>query len=112
METLLVQLDPNQLSASWLVLDENGQPLAALHRGELEQLKDFARQRRIFCLIDSANIYINQVLLPAGRNRRKLIQAIPFAMEDDLAEELENLHFALGKEKIVEPVLYQKSCAR
>ena len=99
METLLVQLDQNQQSARWLVLDDKGQPNAAMRSGGLEQLKDFSQQRRIFCLVDGSNIFLDSVVLPSGRNRRKLLQAIPFALEDDLAEDLESLHFAIGKEQ-------------
>lgn len=101
METLLVQLDPNRESARWLVLDEKGQPHAAMRSGGLDQLKDFSQQRRVVCLLEGSNVFLDQVVLPAGRNRRKLIQAIPFAMEDDLAEDLDNLHFALGREQAV-----------
>ncbi|MBN1378627.1 MAG: type II secretion system protein GspL [Gammaproteobacteria bacterium] len=102
METLLVQPDQNWHSAQWLVLDESGQPHAAMRSGTLEQLKDFSQQRRVVCLLDGCHVQLEQLLLPAGRNRRKLLQAIPFALEDDLADDLDDLHFALGKESLVE----------
>jgi general secretion pathway protein L len=102
METLLVKLDQDQHTAQWLVLDESGQPHAAMRSGGLDQLKDFSQQRRVVCLLDGSHVLLDQVSLPAGRNRRKLIQAIPFALEEDLAEDLGDLHFALGKEQLVE----------
>ena len=102
METLLVKLDQDRQTAQWLVLDENGQPHAAMRSGGLDQLKDFSQQRRVVCLLDGSDVLLDKVLLPSSRNRKKILQAIPFALEDELAEDLENLHFALGKEKLVE----------
>jgi general secretion pathway protein L len=32
-----------------------------------------------------------------GRNRQKLLRAVPFALEEQLSDEVENLHFAVGK---------------
>jgi general secretion pathway protein L len=101
METLLVKLDQERLTAQWLVLDESGQPHAAIRDGGLDQLKDFSQQRRVVCLLDGSLVLLDQVVLPAGRNRRKLIQAIPYALEDDLAEDLDDLHFALGRDQVV-----------
>lgn len=102
METLFIQLD-DQNSAQWLVLDDEGRPAASLHRGPLESLKDFARQRRIVCALNSGNVLLEQVRLPASRNRRRLQQAVPFALEDELAEDIDALHFALGKERTPAP---------
>ena len=94
-----------------MVLDEKAQPLAAVQHGALTQLKDFTRQRRIVCLLDGRDVFLEHVRLPASRNRRKLLQAIPFALEDDLADDLENLHFALGKEQSVAALNGEKSDA-
>jgi general secretion pathway protein L len=102
METLFIKPDPGSDHAQWIVIDSAGNPHAAMRQGSLDQVHDFARQRRIVCVIPAADIYLGQALLPAQGNRNKYRQAIPYALEDDLAEDLEQLHFALGREQPVE----------
>jgi general secretion pathway protein L len=102
METLFIQPERDGHSARWLVLDDSGQPHAGMRHGALEQVKDFTRQRRVVCALDSTEILLERARLPASRNRRKLQQAVPFALEDELAEDVDALHFALGKERTVE----------
>lgn len=104
METLYIQLNPDNESAQWLVLDEKNQPHSAIRQGPVSSLKDFSKQRRIVCALNSSDIFLTEVTLPFSRNRRKLEQAVPYMLEDELAEDVEKLHFALGKaqEQILE----------
>ncbi len=99
MESLLIKLDQNHpTQAQWVVIGNDGTPHAAIREGSLALAREHAKQRRIICTMPSSDIALNQVTLPANRNRRKLLQAAPFALEDDLAEDLDNLHLAFGKE--------------
>jgi general secretion pathway protein L len=102
METLLIKPDPASDHAQWVVIDSAGNPHAAIGQGSLGQVHDLARQRRIVCVIPAVDIYLGQALLPAQGNRNKYRQAIPYALEEDLAEDPEQLHFALGREQAVE----------
>ncbi|HEX5055545.1 MAG TPA: type II secretion system protein GspL [Gammaproteobacteria bacterium] len=102
METLLIKPDPASDHAQWVVIDSAGNPHSTVGQGALGQVHDIARQRRIVCMIPAVDIYLGQALLPAQGNRNKYRQAVPFALEDDLVEDLEELHFALGKEQPVE----------
>jgi general secretion pathway protein L len=101
METLFIKPDPGSDHAQWVVIDSAGNPHAAMRQGSLNQVHDFARQRRIVCVVPAADIYLGQALLPAQGNRNKYRQAIPYALEDELAEDPEQLHFALGREQAV-----------
>lgn len=98
METLFIQLNRDRESAQWQVLNEQNQPHASVLQGPLSRLKEFTRQRRVVCAINSDDLLLTEAKLPASRNRRRLLQAIPFALEDELAEDIEQLHFAIGKE--------------
>lgn len=102
METLFIKPDPGSDHAQWVIIDSAGNPHAAIRQGSLGQVHDFARQRRVVCVVPAVDIYLGQALLPAQGNRNKYRQAIPYALEDDLAEDLEQLHFALGKEQPVQ----------
>src|SRR5688572_10832210 len=102
METLFIKPDPASDHAQWVVIDAAGNPHAAVRQGPLSEIHDFARQRRIVCMVPAVDIYLGQALLPAQGNRNKYRQAIPYALEEELAEDPEQLHFALGKEQPVE----------
>jgi general secretion pathway protein L len=101
METLFVKPDPAADHAQWVVIDSAGNPHASVRQGPLSQVHDFARQRRVVCVIPAVDIYLGLALLPAQGNRNKYRQAIPYALEDELAEDPEQLHFALGREQPV-----------
>ena len=109
METLFIKPDPGSDHAQWIVIDSAGNPHAAMRQGSLSQVHDFARQRRIVCVVPAADIYLGHALLPAQSNRNKYRQAIPYALEEDLAEDPEQLHFALGKEQAVQIQSDEKS---
>lgn len=102
METLFIKLDnKNPDTVQWVVIDEAGNPEALVRQGSLEEAREFVSQRRIVCAIPGTDVFLDHVSLPSSRNRRKLQQAVPFAMEDNLAEDLDDLQFALGKERTV-----------
>ena len=50
---------------------------------------------RIIALAPSEHITLTQVSLPV-RQTSRLLQAIPFALEDQLADDVDDLHFAIG----------------
>ncbi|HYW03040.1 MAG TPA: type II secretion system protein GspL [Gammaproteobacteria bacterium] len=65
-------------------------------RGDLEALAAAARGHDVVLLAPTAEVLLTRVDLPV-RNRARLRQATPFALEEHLAEDIENLHFALGE---------------
>jgi general secretion pathway protein L len=98
METLLIRLYPAAGDdvppvAEWLVVGAKSHGQVGL--GSLEEASSAARLRRAVVLVPSENILLTQVTLKA-RNREQLIRAIPYALEEDLAEDVELLHFAPG----------------
>lgn len=102
METLFIKLDNKSPdTAQWVVVDEAGNPQPTIRQGSLTEAGAFAHQRRVVCAIPTTDVYLDHVNLPGSRSRRKLQQAVPFALEDDLAEDLDDLHFAMGKEQTV-----------
>jgi general secretion pathway protein L len=59
-------------------------------------MASIARGKKVSLLIDSRFTTVMSVTVPS-KNRSKQLQAIPYAMEDHLAEDLEDVHFAIGK---------------
>ncbi len=81
---------------SWAAADGSGR-LSALPSGEHDPaLKTMAAARRVALLVPGGDVSCFPVQLPAG-NEARLLQLAPFALEDQVSEDVEHLHFAVGK---------------
>jgi general secretion pathway protein L len=100
METLVIRLFPATGSeesppAEWLVVGNNRLPVGESTYGTLAEAATAARQRRAVVLVPSEQVLLTRTAVTA-RSREQLMRAIPFALEEDLAEDVEQLHFAPG----------------
>jgi general secretion pathway protein L len=107
METLLIRLysrpvNENPVSetdasptAEWQVLGSNRLPSGEPGYGALEEAAAAAHYRRTVVLVPSEDILLTRVDIKV-RNREQLGRALPFALEEELAEDVEQLHFAPG----------------
>jgi len=89
-----MRIDPTATQASWQLV-ENGQLVGPLGRGAPGDAQRFARGVPVVLLVPSEEIFLDNVALP-GKNRQKLRRAIPYAVEDRLIDDVEELHFALS----------------
>src|SRR6056297_2137512 len=71
-------------------------PSITLGKNSPEEMASIARGKKVSLLIDSRYATVMSVTVPS-KNRSKQLQAIPYAMEDHLAEDLDDIHFAIGK---------------
>jgi general secretion pathway protein L len=96
-DTLLIRLsrDPDA-PVSWLVADNAGRMVTAVQEGALLQAADLAPGRRVCVLVPAADVIITEVDVPI-KSGAKIQQVVPFALEEQLAEDIETLHFALGR---------------
>jgi general secretion pathway protein L len=79
----------------WLPLDDAGQPLGRVRSGDLTAAAAEANGLRVVVLVPGIDCLLTQATIP-GRNRQKLLRAVPFALEEQLIEDVENSHFSLG----------------
>lgn len=98
-ETLVIRLpaaDPVlPLRAEWAVLDDAGACVIAPAAGPLGDAAPLAAGRRTVVLVPAPRVLRTRVEVPVkGANR--VAQALPFALEDLLADNVEDLHFAAG----------------
>ena len=95
-EWLVLQLGRGpEERCGWMLADEHGQPLAAPRVGTLAQAAGDAGGRRIAALVPSSDVLIAEVDLPQKSGVRPQ-QIAPFALEEQLAADIETLHFAVG----------------
>ncbi|WP_417658823.1 type II secretion system protein GspL [Pseudidiomarina sp.] len=98
MEQLFIRLSsqPHE-PLHWLIWSPAQEELIASGTlndlSELSQLSDHARSRDVICFAPGTDVLITAVELPSSAIRM-LPQVIPNALEDELAQDISELHFA------------------
>ncbi len=87
-------LDTDRLR--WQGADGWGQAVDPAGEGPPEQLAALATGRRLVLVAPGEAVTLTQTRTP-GRNRSTWLKALPYALEDHLAEDVEDLHFAVGR---------------
>jgi general secretion pathway protein L len=96
-QTLLLRLPaPGQEETEWLTLDELGAPATLKQRGPLSLAAAIARNAKVTVLAPATQILLAEPELPPGSGLR-LARAVPFALEEQLTEDIDQLAFAIGR---------------
>ena len=95
-ETLVVRLgtDPGN-PVEWVVADDTGAVVTAPSSGPLDGAAASAAGRRVVVLLPAALILRTRTEVPV-KGTGRIAQALPFALEDQVTEDVEELHFAAG----------------
>ncbi|MEZ8825349.1 type II secretion system protein GspL [Vibrio amylolyticus] len=98
-EFLTVRLSSDkQAQIQWLVWSSAQNEVIA--SGEvhdwthLSELTSYAHQRQVIVLLSSSDVVLSEVDLPAGSSRQ-LESMLPYLVEDDIAQDVDELHFSL-----------------
>jgi len=91
--TLLIHLQPDK-QVNWATFDATGSVIDSATHVPLDTVP--RQHRHPLVLIPGTDVLLTQTNI-SSKQQQKIIQAVPYALEDQLAEEVENLHFALGK---------------
>jgi general secretion pathway protein L len=86
-------------AAGWLIADGEGRPLAAVETGALEEAAVSATNRRVAVLVPASEVLCLDVELPTRAGARAA-RLVPFALEEQLASDVETQHFAIGPSRI------------
>jgi len=99
-QTLLLRLPTTGSDdAEWLTLDGGGEPITARQRGPLSLAAAVGRAARVVVLAPATQMLLAEPELPPGSGV-KLARAVPFALEEQLTEDIDQLVFALGKRRV------------
>lgn len=82
--------------AEWLIVDANGTRKGNVSWGSLSDAAAQADGRKTVVLVPGTDVLLAEPLLPL-KSGAKLAQVVPFALEEQLAADVEDLHFAVGK---------------
>ncbi len=97
LETLLIRLGATPADpVDYALIDAQGQLLTQCQSATLSELKTHAVDRPVIALVPGYQVTLAKVTMPT-RNQQRLRKAVPFAMEEQLNEDIDELHFALGQ---------------
>ena len=95
MEYLVIRLPALEANACWQVVDSHGAPLPQCGEGELAQAAAVAEGKKVVLLAPAGEVFRASLELPA-RGRRAALKGARYALEDRIAGDVEEMHFAFG----------------
>lgn len=85
---------------TWL-LYKAGHKAGSAHQvqqGAFEEAANAAKGHQVILLVPGEQVVLRSVDIPAKRSS-KLLKAVPYALEEDLATDIDDLHFAIGQQE-------------
>ena len=80
---------------SWVITGADGGRLGPVATGELADAAPVAQERQVVVIAPGSSVTLARPELPV-KSGAKLAQVVPYAMEESLAGEVEQFHFAIG----------------
>lgn len=95
-DILVIRLDKhNPDKASWVKIDGSGALQSPPQHGSLTLAAPQASNRRVWVLVPASEVLLTDVNIPV-KGQNKILQAVPYALEERIAADVEQLHFAAG----------------
>ncbi|MDM8564479.1 type II secretion system protein GspL [Candidatus Halobeggiatoa sp. HSG11] len=106
--SLLIRLQTNEM-VSWATYDRKGRITNSATNVPLTEIPTDNHQPLV--LIPTTDVILTQADIPSNK-RQKIIQAVPYALEEQLIDEIENLHFVIEKSvsKNIQVAVIAKTC--
>src|ERR1700752_4942966 len=82
--------------ATWVITATDGGRIGPVSAGSFADAAPLAADRPVIVLAPGSSITLARPQLPV-KGGAKLAQVVPYAMEESLAGEVEQFHFALGQ---------------
>ena len=94
-DTLLIRLTVAGAGfRDWVLIDEAGAARTPVREG-VPETGVVAGASRIVVIVPGTEVLLTETRVP-GHNRQRVLRAIPYALEEQLASDVESLHFATG----------------
>ncbi len=98
-ETLLIHYNiDNSQQATWSVCNNDGELTGKITTGTLTELGEITADFTAVILLNSQCLHINQLQLPT-QNTQKILKAVPYAIEDFIADDVDEFHFVVARNK-------------
>lgn len=103
-EKLVIVIHANTpAQPAYVLLDQQRQITKLVLQCDGSELAQAANGREVIVIVPAEDVLLASVTLPK-MNRARLLQAIPFALEEQIIEDVDTLHFAAGDFRPNEPV--------
>ena len=89
--------DPRS-SVEWMIADDNGTQRSRPESGTLEQAAQYVHSRPVIVLVPSTEVLTTAIDLPI-RGGARLNNALPYALEEHVAVDVDTMHFAAGDKR-------------
>lgn len=94
-EYLVIRLgEAADQAVSWIAVDSRGTRRGNVGHGTLDEAAHEVRGKEVIVLVPATEVLSLTADIPARGAR--LLAALPYALEDQVADDIENLHFAAG----------------
>ncbi|WP_299881344.1 type II secretion system protein GspL [uncultured Cocleimonas sp.] len=97
MQLLVIKLKASGIAPEYALLGKK-QTSNSFTTSDWKHIRSLTRGRRVLALVPASDVVITSVNIPS-KNKKQLLQAIPFSLEDSLADDIENLHFAVKQDE-------------
>jgi general secretion pathway protein L len=94
-EFAVIRIGAEDQAVEWVLADSNGTRRSGTATGTLEQAAAAVGERAVIVLVPPEDTLTTTVNIPA-RSSSRIRTALPFALEEDLVEDVDKLHFASG----------------
>ena len=99
MQLLLIKINTTHANPEYALLGKK-QTEDRFTPGDWAKVRSLAKGRKVVLLLPNSEVVLTTVNIPS-KNKKQLHQAIPYALEDTLAEDIENLHFAIHQKTVL-----------
>ena len=86
---------PHNATADWVVTDDADTLLEA-QEGLVSEMDWPESADRVIVSVPTFDVLMTKVSIPGG-NRQKLLRAVPYAVEEQIVDDVDSLHFSLSE---------------
>lgn len=79
----------------WAICDEKSKAVRGIDHGSFAQAAKAAERRKVIMVVAGTEVLLEEAAVP-GSNLSRALKAVPFALEEQLAQDVEASHFAYG----------------
>lgn len=95
-EYLVIRLGAEDQPVDWLLADSSGARRSNVASGSLTQAATEVVDRDVIVIVPAVDVLTTTVHMPA-RSGSKIRTALPFALEEQVADDIGELHFVMGE---------------
>ena len=94
---LIIRLGDGDAATTYMVVDPAGRQVEAPRVAPLGDMREHSAGRRVCALVPGSDVLLTEAEVPARTTGARLQQILPFALEEQLAQDIDGLHFAAGR---------------